>query len=155
MWEPNKSRSNSSLWLGLIIGLAANLCNVVFFLNPPAQGVLPWLSLVLGVVALVFIALGAKNLFVRSRSVAAHIGGTLVVLLALLLAGSSLFVFYHARALPASADAPQVGQKAPDFTLADTNGQPVSLAQLFAPERGDPSSGAPKAVLLTFYRGYW
>jgi hypothetical protein len=155
MQDPNKPPRNSSLWLGLIIGLAANLCNVLFFLNPPAQGALPWLSLVLGVVALVFIALGATNLFVRSRSAAARIGGALVVLLSLLLAGISLFVFYHARALPASASAPQVGQKAPGFTLTDTNGQPVSLAQLFAPAPGDPSSAAPKAVLLTFYRGYW
>jgi len=96
-----------------------------------------------------------KNVFAQPRSVAARIGGTLVVLLALLFAGSSLFVSYHARALPASADAPHVGQKVPDFTLADTNGQPVSLAQLFALAPGDPSAAAPKAVLLIFYRGYW
>jgi hypothetical protein len=153
--DAKKPAPNSSLWVALVLALAANLCNVAFFLNPPMQGVLPWLSLVLGIAALVFVALGAKKLFAWPRSTGARIGGTVVLVLSLVLAGGSLFVSYHARALPASAGAPHVGQKAPDFTLADTNGQPVSLGQLFAPPPGDPSSAAPKAVLLIFYRGYW
>ena len=39
----------------------------------------------------------------------------------------------------------RVGQTAPDFTLPDTNGRPVSLAELRA--RGP--------VVLSFYRGRW
>jgi cytochrome oxidase Cu insertion factor (SCO1/SenC/PrrC family) len=54
-------------------------------------------------------------------------------------------VFYVARQLPASAAAPRVRQKAPDFTLPDQNGRPVGLADLI--------SG--KGALLIFYRGYW
>ena len=53
-----------------------------------------------------------------------------------------------AAALPATAPALEVGQKAPDFTLPDTNHQNVALAQLLA------APGA-KGVLLIFYRGYW
>jgi len=54
--------------------------------------------------------------------------------------------------LPASSAAPQVGQKAPDFTLSDTNNKPVTLAQLLVePINNKP----PKGVLLIFYRGYW
>lgn len=53
--------------------------------------------------------------------------------------------------LPPSPRAPAVGARAPEFTLPDTNGQPVTLSKLLAPE------GSPKGswVLLVFYRGYW
>ena len=66
--------------------------------------------------------------------------------------------------------APQVGQKVPDFTLADTNGNKVSLGQLLgkgdspaspsnvtgqASPVGTSTGTPPKAVLLVFYRGYW
>jgi hypothetical protein len=66
-----------------------------------------------------------------------------------------------------------VGQKVPGFTLADTNGNKVSLDQLLGkgeaatktvslvapPANQSPtamSTAMPtKAVLLVFYRGYW
>ena len=58
-------------------------------------------------------------------------------------------VFVHARHLPASAHAPQVGERAPDFTLPDESGALISLAALLSPT---PVSGAPasKGVLLVF-----
>jgi len=62
-------------------------------------------------------------------------------------------VFIFARLLPASHGAPQVGQQAPAFTLADTTGRQVSLSELLStPFNG---SASPKGVLLIFYRGYW
>jgi hypothetical protein len=61
-------------------------------------------------------------------------------------------VFVFGRQLPASAHAPRVGQRAPDFTLTDTNGKSVSLAELIsAPINGK----TPTGVLIVFYRGYW
>ena len=146
---------NPSLWLGLAIAFAAMLCNLVLFLNPPAQSVIPWLSLVLGIVAIVFVVLGVKNLFTQSRAIAGRVLGVFVALLSLLFSASSIFLFVHARAVPPSSDAPQIGQKAPDFTLPDTNNQPLSLMQLFAPVPGNAAVAAPNAVLLIFYRGYW
>ena len=155
MLDTAKPPRNSSLWFGLTIALAAILCNFAFFLNPPAQSLIPWLSLVLGVVALVFIALGVKNLFTQSRTIGRRVLGVFVALIALLFSAGSIFFFTQARAVPPSTDAPQVGQKAPDFTLPDANNQNVSLAQLFAPTPGDAGTLAPHAVLLIFYRGYW
>ena len=62
--------------------------------------------------------------------------------------------------LPPSKGAPQVGQKAPDFTLLDTASKPVKLSELLAPNQSAPAvqaNGQTKApwVLLIFYRGYW
>jgi peroxiredoxin len=56
-------------------------------------------------------------------------------------------MFIGAKRVPASQHAPQVGQKAPDFTLLDSNRKPVSLSQLVA--------SSPRGVILIFYRGYW
>jgi hypothetical protein len=59
--------------------------------------------------------------------------------------------------LPPSKGAPQVGQKAPEFTLPDSNDKAVKLSDVLA----DPASAARRpvknapAVLLVFYRGYW
>ena len=154
MPEAVNAPRNSSLWLGLTIAFAAALCNVVLFLNPPAQNLIPWLSLVLGIVALLFIALGVKNLFTASRTIAGRVLGVFVAFLSLLVSAGSILLFVHARAVPPSIDAPQIGQEAPDFTLPDTNNQPLSLMQLFASAPGN-ATAAPSAVLLVFYRGYW
>ena len=55
--------------------------------------------------------------------------------------------------LPASKGAPAVGQKAPDFTLPDAGGKPLSLADVLAGK--DVEGKKPNGVLLIFYRGYW
>ena len=82
-------------------------------------------------------------------------GWTLTVLSSLLFL-FSLFAYYASRHLPDANAAPQVGQKAPDFEVKDTSGQPVSLAQLLASPVGPGKTGPQaKAVLLVFYRAYW
>jgi len=63
---------------------------------------------------------------------------------AILLILGGYFNFVLAR-VPATATALKIGEPAPDFTLPDAGGAPVSLASF----RGQ----AP--VVLVFYRGYW
>lgn len=55
------------------------------------------------------------------------------------------------RVLPPSNNAPQVGEKAPDFTLPDVHGNSVTLSEFIAHGEDDK----PGWVLLIFYRGYW
>jgi len=147
-----KFRRNSSLWLALIFAVAAVLCNLLFFLRPPAQSAIPWLSLALALAALLFLVLGVKNVFTQPRPIAAKIFASTLALIALVISAGAIAFFYGARAIPASAEAPQLGQVAPDFTLPNTTGAAVSLDTLFSPT---PGAAAPKAVLLIFYRGYW
>ena len=153
MPELSESRRNWPLWLGLLLALSALLCNVVFFATLPGQRLIPWMSVALAVAALVFVAAGIKRTWQRPKR--AKILGSIVALASLLLAGVAMFAFIEARSIPAATGAPGVGQKAPDFTLVDTDGRAVSLAQLLAPARRGPQVVAPKAVLLIFYRGYW
>jgi hypothetical protein len=152
MLDAANFRRNSSLWLALIFAVAAVLCNLLFLLSPPAQSAIPWLSLALAVVALLFLALGIKNVFSQSRPIGAKIFASSLALIALLISVGAIVFFYGARAIPASAEAPQLGQIAPDFTLPNTDGAAVSLDTLFSTA---PGAAAPKAVLLIFYRGYW
>jgi hypothetical protein len=70
----------------------------------------------------------------------------------LMAVGFAFSFFVFAKWIPASQGAPQVGQKAPAFTLTDTSNKQVSLSELLS----TPINGkAPKGVVLVFYRGYW
>ena len=150
-----EKRWNWAVWLGFLLALGAMLCNVVLLVNLPGQRAIPWLSVLLAVVALILVARGLQRAFGQPRVYRGKILSSILSLVSLLLAGVAIFAFFHARALPRSAGAPQVGQKAPDFTLADTTGQSVSLDQLFIPAADDSQGVPPRAVLLIYYRGYW
>lgn len=149
------TRTNGALWLGLTLAVLGVLCNFVFFIHPPLQHAIPWLSLLLGIGAIILLILATKNLFTERRSIAGRIFGVFVVLFTLLLSAASIFGFYQSRAIPASANAPQIGNVAPDFTLTDTNGNSVTLSALFSPAAAAAGAAQTKAVLLIFYRGYW
>jgi hypothetical protein len=150
-----EKRRNWAVWLGFLFALGAMLSNMVLFLSPPGQRAIAWLSAPLAVAALILMARGLQHAFGKPQVYRRKILSSIVSLVSLLLAGLAIFIFFHARALPPSGAAPQVGQKAPDFTLADTTGQPVSLDQLFLPATDNSQGVPPRAVLLIFYRGYW
>jgi cytochrome oxidase Cu insertion factor (SCO1/SenC/PrrC family) len=100
----------------------------------------------------IFLVIGLKRGFGQPQIYRGKALSIVLAVLTLLPVALTAFAFVTARKLPSSTAAPQVGQKVPDFTLADISGKPVSLDQLLS---ASSSSQAPKAVLLIFYRGYW
>jgi hypothetical protein len=169
----NERRRNLAPWIGLLIGLVAILSNAAFFLNIPGQRAIPFLSWALAVIALVFAAVGVMRAFRQPQIYGGKVSSSVLGVLSLLLFALVVLTSVGARKLPGSAGAPQPGQKAPDFALADTSGNKVSLEGLLGkpnsqhfivPATSDVHVAAnatlapplvPKAVLLIFYRGYW
>ena len=148
----NVRRFNWPLWLGFVLSVVGVFSYLAVFVWYPVTRDFPWANLLIFAVAAVLLFLGVRRAFAsdrrRSKVVAAIVTTLGVVVIALFLVG----FFVGGRALPASKGAPQVGQKAPDFTLNDTGGKAVSLNELLStPINGTP----PKGVLLVFYRGYW
>jgi len=152
MPDASPTRTNSALWLGLCLFLLAIFSNVFSFVHLTAAW-FPWLTLALPLLASLFLLIATVRAFREPQLFRGKILGTSLTILSAMLAAGSVAFFYGARHIPASAGAPQVGQRVPDFTLPDSTGQPTTLAQLFAAAPG--ASQPPKAVLLVFYRGYW
>ncbi|HEX2271712.1 MAG TPA: hypothetical protein VHH35_19355 [Pyrinomonadaceae bacterium] len=147
-------RINWPLWGGFLLSLVAFFSYFAVFVWFPATRDFPWANLVLFLLAAVLLVFGIRRGFAADRPRRAKIGAVVLSAFSALIIGFFLFAFFiAARWLPASTGAPQVGQKAPEFTLTDTNNKPVSLAELLAtPINGNTP---PKGVLLIFYRGYW
>ena len=127
--------------------LAATLSYIPIFVRYASTRDVPWVNLLLFLIGGWFLAAGLRRAYGDSEHYAGKVSGAVLGVLALALFG--LFCwgnFVFARRVPASAGAPQPGSQAPDFTLPDANGRPVSLADLRKNSRG---------VLLIFYRGYW
>jgi len=161
MPDATELRSNAATWWGLLFAAVALGCNAVFFVNLPFQGAIAWLSVLLAMIAVIFLVTGLKRGFSQPELYRGKVLTVVLTVIAIIPAGLSVLGFVATRKLPSATAAPQVGQKVPDFTLADTSGKPVTLDQLLAASSavspGEPSfeSRAPKAVLLIFYRGYW
>jgi len=152
-------RRNLAPWIAFLFTLLAVALNGLTFVTLRGTQVILWSSYLAGLIALVYGIIGIGRAFGRSQVFGGKVSSSIFGLLALAVCALTVFIWYHARALPASTGAPQVGQKAPEFTLPDTQGHNVSLAQLLG--HGDSvttsnaGGAAPKAVLLIFYRGYW
>jgi hypothetical protein len=155
MPEMTQRRRNWAPWYGLLLALVAILSNAGFFLALPGQKAIPFLSWTLAVIALLFSLTGVLRAFQQPQVYGGKVSSSILGVISLLIIALVVFGSIQSRKLPASAEAPQPGQKAPDFTLADTNGTKVSLGQLLGAGANSSGSAAPKAVLLIFYRGYW
>src|ERR1700752_113760 len=151
----NVRRMNWPLWVGLLVTIAAFMSYFFVFVWFPFTRDFPWANLLLFVIAGILLFMGVRRCFasdcphrMRSRIVAVIVSAFSVFVCALFI----FSIFVVGRWLPASKGAPQVGQRAPEFSLPDTTGKAVSLNELLtSPVNGKASRG----VLLVFYRGYW
>jgi hypothetical protein len=147
-------RINWQIWAGFLFTLVAGFSYPFVFVRWPITREFPWANLILFAIALVLLFLGLRRAFKRDRRIVSKIFSSLAAAFGVLMLAALLFlIFVMGSWLPPSSAAPEVGQKAPDFTLIDSNDKPVALAQLLT----EPSinNKRPKAVLLIFYRGYW
>jgi len=145
---------NWPLWAGFLLSIIAFLSYFFVFVWFPVTRDFPWANLLLFAAAAALVLLGLRRAFTAGRPRRSKIGGGVLAVLSFTILGLFLFMFFiFARQLPASKAAPQVGQKAPGFTLTDTDGKSVSLSGLLAST--DAQGKSPKGVLLVFYRGYW
>jgi predicted PurR-regulated permease PerM len=163
------TRTNWPIWVGFLLSLIALLSYPFVFVNWPLTRDFPWANLLLFAIAAVLLLIGLRRAFSPERRRLSKLAASVVATLSVLVLGFFVFSFFVAsRWLPASHGAPQVGQKAPDYTLSDTNNKQVSLSELLsAPINAETgNAGAlsrnereartlPKGVLLVFYRGYW
>jgi hypothetical protein len=151
----NSKRLNWPLWLGFLLTLGTFLSYFFIFVLFPFTRDFPWANLLLFVIAAVLLFMGLRRGFASDRPhpTRSKIVSSIVSVLSLVVIALFVFtIFIGGRWLPASKGAPQVGQRAPDFSLPDSSGKTVSLNELLT----TPINGnAPKGVLLVFYRGYW
>jgi hypothetical protein len=135
-------RVNWPLWSGFILSVAAFVSYFAFFIRFPVMRDVPWLTFFLFAASILLLIIGLRRASAR-RPLA-----WIVTILGTLIAAFFCFSIVAGRQLPASAGAPGLGAKAPDFVLLDTNRKPVGLQQLLT------ASGS-RGVILIFYRGYW
>ncbi len=151
-------RRNHFVWAGFLIVVVALLSYLPLFVRFPLTRDFPWVNLLFFVVGASFLGVGVRRAYRQPELYRGKVSGAIFSALSALALGLFLYgIFYHARDLPASKGAPQVGEKAPEFTLPDQNGSPVTLSRLLASAADSPARAAPaiQGAVLIFYRGYW
>lgn len=146
---------NWRLWVGFG---ASFLALLVYFLLIQKTRSIFWGSAVLFVLSAALLVSGLKRAYARPQSFRGKIAGPVLTVLGVVFLGVFGWgVILAAKYFPAARNAPQVGQKAPEFMTVDSHGNSVGLAQLLSTSLASSSGVArtPKAVLLVFYRGYW
>lgn len=138
---------------GFAVCVIALLSYFLFFARFPVTRDVPWASWLLFALGLGLAGAGLARAFRQPERYRGRVMGPILAVLSLAVLGLFLYsTLVVSRQMPAATNLPQVGEKAPDFTLPDAQGRPVRLQNLLAPAE----SGAPGSwVLLIFYRGYW
>jgi glucan phosphoethanolaminetransferase (alkaline phosphatase superfamily) len=132
------------------------LAGYVFWVNETRA--VFWPALLLFVVAAVLLFSGWKRRSREPELYRGKIASYLLTTVSVLILGLFAFVAYQvSRVFPDAKNAPQIGQRAPEFSLVDANGQNFTLAQLLSTPITNAGSAASttKGVLVVFYRGYW
>ena len=70
----------------ILLALAALLSNAIFFINPPGQNALPWLSLVVAIISVISWQEVSGSLQMRGAAIARRVLGSVLALLSLGLA---------------------------------------------------------------------
>jgi hypothetical protein len=141
-----KRKWNWPIWVGFVIAVGG-LFSYEFFARFPITRDFPWANLLLFAIGAALLIVGLFRALGRPQLYRGKIFGSILTTIALFLfAFFSYEIFYVLRQVPLSAQAPHLGEKAPEFTLLDQNEKSVGLVDLLTGSR---------AVVLIFYRGFW
>jgi hypothetical protein len=141
-----KRKWNWPIWVGFVVVLSG-LFSYGFFASVPITRDFPWANLSLFGIGGVLLIVGLFRAFGRPQLYRGKVFGSILTAIALFVFGFfSYEIFYVLNQVPLSAQAPRVGEKAPEFTLPDQDEKPVALADLLSSSKG---------VALIFYRGFW
>jgi hypothetical protein len=141
-----KRKWNWPIWIGFVV-VIVGLSSYEFFTQFPITRDFPWANFFLLGIGIALLIVGLFRAFGRPQVYRGKVFGSIFTAIAVLfIAFFSYVIFYVLHQVPASAGAPHVGQKAPDFFLLDQNGKPVGLGDLLSKSKG---------ALLIFYRGFW
>ena len=150
-----KRRWNWRIWTAFLLTLAAIGSYVVFFIRYPITRDVPWVPFLLFAVALILLISGLRKAFGEPLAYRGKIAGPILAVLSVgLMVFFAFGTLYASKQLPASKQAPKLGEKAPDFSLPDTHGKVFTLADLLSAPMSSTNQ-PPRGVLLVFYRGYW
>jgi len=143
-----KRKWNWSIWVGFVVAVGG-LFSYEFFAQFPITRDFPWATLVLFGVGAALLIAGLFRAFGRPQLYRGKIFGSIFAVISFcLFAFFAYEIFYALRQLPLSAQAPHVGEEAPNFTLPDQNGRAIALADLLSDKNAH-------GALLIFYRGHW
>src|SRR4029077_4147652 len=124
---------NWALWAGFAAALAGLFTYPVFAQFPVTRD-FPWANLLLFGAGALLLLIGLFRAFGRPQLYRGKIFGSIFAVLSLcLFAFFAYEILYMVRQVPLSAEAPHVGQKAPEFALPDQHGKNVALADLLSP----------------------
>ena len=140
-----KRNWNWQLWVGFVVAVGG-LFSYEFFVQFPSTRDFPWANLLLFGTGAALLLFGLFRAFGRPQAYRGKIFGSILAAIAMFLFAFFAYeIFYVLRQVPLSAQAPRVGQRAPEFTLPDQNGKQVALSDLLS----------PNGAVLIFYRGHW
>jgi len=140
-----KRKWNWPLWVGFVVAVGG-LFSYEYFVRFPITRDFPWANLLLFGIGAALLLIGLFRAFGRPQVYRGKVFGAILAAIAFFLFGFfSYEIFYVLRQVPRSAQAPEVGERARNFSLPDQNGTQIALGDLLS----------PNGVVLIFYRGHW
>lgn len=142
-------------WAGFGLSMGA-LAGYVLWVNETRA--VFWPALLLFLVAAVLLFSGWKRRSREPELYRGKIAGYVLTSLSALILGLFGFLVYEvSKVFPEAKNSPQIGQRAPEFSLVDATRENFTLAQLLSTPITNSGSAAraTKGVLVVFYRGYW
>ena len=140
-----KRKWNWPIWIGFVVAVGG-LLSYEFFAQFPITRDFPWANLLLFGIGAALLLGGLFRAFGRPQLYRGKVFGSVFTLISVLLFAFFAYeIFYVLKQVPLSAQAPRIGEKAPEFSLPDQSGKQIALTDLLS----------PNGTVLIFYRGHW